>query len=58
MDLTKVPVWRLEWDSNLRPSWGEAPYLPLKHHAPTVEINVLFRQFNLYVIAINLFTYY
>src|SRR6218665_1267145 len=31
-DLSKVPTWRLEWDSNLRPSRGKAPNLPLSHH--------------------------
>ena len=29
----KVPTWRLELDSNLRPSGRYAPNLPLSHHA-------------------------
>src|SRR6218665_2460931 len=33
-DLPKVPTWRLQWDSNLRPSGRKAPNLPLSHHAP------------------------
>ena len=33
-DLPKVPTWRLEWDSNLRPSGYKAPHLPLCHTAP------------------------
>jgi len=28
-DLPKVPMWRLEWDSNQRPSRRKAPNLPL-----------------------------
>ena len=32
-DLPKVPTWRLEWDSNLRPSGRNGPNLPLSHHA-------------------------
>ena len=32
-DLPKVPMWRLEWDLNLRPSGCKAPNLPLSHHA-------------------------
>ena len=31
-DLPKVPTWRLEWDSNLRPSGRKAPILPLSYH--------------------------
>src|SRR6218665_588527 len=27
--MPKVPMWRLEWDSNLRPSGHKAPNLPL-----------------------------
>src|SRR6218665_2983413 len=32
-DLPEVTTWRLEWDSNLRPSRCKAPNLPLSHHA-------------------------
>jgi len=32
-DLPKVPMWRLEWNSNLRPSVRKAPNLRLRHHA-------------------------
>ena len=31
-DFPKVPTWRLQWDSNLRPSGRKAPNLPLSHH--------------------------
>src|SRR6218665_1563863 len=31
-DLLKVPMWRLEWDLNLRPSRRKVPNLPLSHH--------------------------
>ena len=31
-DLPKLPTWRLEWDSNLRPSGRKAPNLPLSQH--------------------------
>ena len=30
-DLPKVPMRRLEWDSNLRPFGGKAPNLPMSH---------------------------
>ena len=33
-DLPKVPTWRLEWDSNLRPYGRKTPYLPVSHYAP------------------------
>ena len=33
-DLPKVSTCWLEWDSNLRPSGGNSPHLPLSHHAP------------------------
>src|SRR6218665_2234712 len=32
-DLPKVPTWRLEHDSNLRPSGRKASTLPMRHHA-------------------------
>ena len=32
--LPRVPMWRLEWDSNLRPSGHKEPDLPLCHHVP------------------------
>ena len=35
-DSPKVPMWRLEWDSNQRPSGRKALRLPLSHHAPHV----------------------
>src|SRR6218665_163700 len=28
-----IPTWRVEWDSNLRPSGRRAPNLPMSHHA-------------------------
>src|SRR6218665_1816366 len=31
--LAKVSMWRLEWDSNLRPCGRKTPNLPLSHHA-------------------------
>jgi len=31
-DLPKVPMWRLEWNSNVRPSEHRAPNLPLSNH--------------------------
>ena len=37
-DFSKVPTWRLEWDSNLRPSARKAPILPLSHNALTFPI--------------------
>src|SRR6218665_674912 len=37
-DLSKVPMWRLEWDLNLRPSGRKAPNLPLSHHANTKDV--------------------
>ena len=39
-DLPKVPMWRLEWDSNLRPSGHKASNLPLSHHAPLMLVDV------------------
>ena len=33
-DLSKVPMWRLELDSNLRPSGCKALNLTLSYHAP------------------------
>jgi len=33
-DLPKVPTWRLEWDSNQRPSRRKVMNLSLSHHAP------------------------
>src|SRR6218665_459649 len=30
----KVPTWRLEWTSNLRPSTRKAQNIPLGYHAP------------------------
>ena len=41
-DLPKVPTWRVEWDSNLRPSGRKAPNLPLSHHAPSFTISLLY----------------
>src|SRR6218665_1132599 len=32
--LPKVPMWRLEWDSNLRSSRRKAPNLPPSYHTP------------------------
>src|SRR5688572_30927314 len=32
-DLPRVPMWRLEVDSNLQPSGCKAPNIPLRHHA-------------------------
>ena len=37
-DLPKVHMWRLEWDSNLRPSARKAANLPLSHHAPQQRV--------------------
>ena len=31
-DLSTVPMWWLEWDSNLRPSGRKTLNLPLSHH--------------------------
>src|SRR6218665_1163992 len=36
-DLPKVPTWRLEWDSNLRPSGRKTPNLSLSHRAPQFD---------------------
>jgi len=36
-DLPKVPMWRLERDSNLRPFGRKASNLPTSHHAPQYE---------------------
>src|SRR6218665_2402174 len=36
-DLPKVPTWRLERDSNPRPSGRKASNLAKRHHAPAVE---------------------
>jgi len=33
-DLPKVATWRLERDSNKRPSSWKAPTLPMLHHVP------------------------
>ena len=33
-DFPKVPTWRLERDSNPRPTGGKALILPMCHHAP------------------------
>ena len=33
-DLPKVPTWRLERDSNPRPSGRKASTLPMRHHVP------------------------
>src|SRR6218665_285044 len=35
-DLPKVPTWRLERDSNPRPSGRKASTLPMSHHVPQV----------------------
>jgi len=32
-DLSKVPTWRLEWNSNQRPSAPKAPTPLLSYHA-------------------------
>ena len=32
-DLPRVPMWRLEWDSNWRSSGWKAPNLLMSHHA-------------------------
>src|SRR6218665_372102 len=37
-DLPKVPTWRLEWDSNLRPFGRKAPNLPLSNHTPFIQL--------------------
>src|SRR6218665_1063702 len=44
-DLSKVPTWRLEWDSNLRPSGRKAPNLPMNHHTPH-SLLLRIRRFN------------
>src|SRR6218665_957536 len=36
-DLPKVPMWRLERDSNPRPFRQKATNLPLTHHAPPIS---------------------
>ena len=36
-DLSKVPTWQLEWDSNLRPSRRKTLSLPLNHHDPQMN---------------------
>jgi len=33
-DLRKVPTWRLEWDSNLRPFGHKTLNLPPSQHVP------------------------
>src|SRR6218665_1855356 len=33
-DLSKVSMWRPEWDSNPRPFLRKATNLPMSHHAP------------------------
>ena len=35
----KVPAWRLELESNLRPSGRKALNLPLSHHGPEIHWN-------------------
>ena len=35
-DLPKVPTWRLEQDSNPRPSCRKASTLPMCHHIPRI----------------------
>src|SRR6218665_1360287 len=34
MDLSKVPLWRLERDSKPRPSYRNAWSLPMRHYSP------------------------
>ena len=36
-DLSKVPKWQLECNSNLRPSGHKAPNLPMSRHAPRMS---------------------
>jgi len=36
-ELSKVPAWRLEWDSNLRPCRRKAPNLPVSNHVQDSE---------------------
>ena len=38
-DLPKVPTWRLERDSNPRPSGRKASTLPMRHHVPRPELH-------------------
>ena len=40
-DLPKVPTWRLERDSNLRPSGRKATNLPMSHHVPQTLLSFI-----------------
>src|SRR6218665_1877557 len=45
-DLSRVPMWRLERDSNPRPFGGKASNLPISHHVPHVRcLSLWYRTF-------------
>src|SRR6218665_3693162 len=39
-DLPKVPTWRLERDSNPRPTGQKASTLPMHHHVPCLSLSL------------------
>ena len=43
-DLLKVPTWRLERDSNPRPTDQKASTLRVRHHAPQIYVGLYFRK--------------
>src|SRR6218665_1485389 len=44
-DLPKVPTWRLDRDSNPRPSGRKASTLPMRHHAKHSSFNSAYSEF-------------